>query len=69
MTIEQIEQIEQIRLVQSKGNAAALMFISKNIGGPTTEACFCSSTTWKAFYKAFYSWYDNKILENNNTND
>ena len=62
MTTEEQTQIETIRLAQSKGNAAALNIISKAIGGPTTTGCFCSSTTWKAFYKDFFTWYDEQEI-------
>lgn len=58
MTTEQKTQIEMIRQAQSKGNAGALNNISKAIGGPTSESCFCSSTAFRAFYKDFFAWYD-----------
>lgn len=54
--------LSTFRLAQSKGNAAALNIISKAIGGPTTTSCFCSSTAWRAFYKDFYTWYDEQEI-------
>ena len=53
-------RIEELRIAtKNKGVAIQLEQISKDLGGPKSNSCFCSFTAASNFITDFFNWYDN----------